>query len=184
MQYVLESAALMAGRPYEVVAQFWHPNEAGPFLSALANEGIEAELIDDNFSMMRTGLEFISGGTKVVVAREDAPRAREIFQGDPSGGSTGVVHEFCEADLTRARIGRECPACGSKELSSPHRPALMGTIVLTLATAAFTVSVPGPGWLPVALAALMTPVYFAVLYRLMPAWRCNACQVRWEMPGK
>ena len=169
-------------RPYEVVAQFWHPNDAGPYLSALANEGIDADLMDDNFSMLRTGMEFMAGGTKVIVPREDAARARELLGDDRAHHEAVPPREFEAADLTRARIGRECPACGSHFLSSPHRPALLGTIVLILMTAAITAGVPGPAWAPVAVAALLVPLYYRILFRLMPMWRCNACQARWEMP--
>lgn len=169
-------------RPYEVVAQFWHPNDAGPYMSALANEGIEADLLDEHFSMMRTGLEFVSGGTKVIVPREDAARAKEILGEDGPAAASASRRDFSAADLTRARIGRECPACGSHALSSPHRPALLGTIVLALMTAAFSTSVPAPAWVPVLIAAVSIPVYYRILFRLMPMWQCHACHARWEMP--
>lgn len=173
----------MAGdRPYEVVAQFWHPNDAGPYLSALANEGIEADLLDEQFSMLRTGLEFMSGGTKVIVAREDAARARELLGDDPAAHGAPEAVDFSGSDLTRARIARECPACASKSLRSPHRPALTGTIVLAIMTAAFTTSLPAPGWVPLVIAAFLIPVYYRILFGLMPMWQCNACQARWEMP--
>lgn len=171
-------------RPYEVAAQFWHPNDAGPYMSALANEGIDSELLDEHFSMMRTGLEYVSGGTKVIVAREDAARAREIFGSDATAPEDSPKRDFSAADLTRARIGRECPACGARELTSPHRPALIGTIVLVLMTAGFTTGMPGPAWAPVAIAAVLLPVYYRILFGLMPMWRCDECMARWEMPRK
>lgn len=170
-------------RPYEIVAQFWHPNDAAPYLSALANEGIEAELLDDHFSMLRTGLEFMSGGTKVIVAHEDAARAREVLGDDaPERGTLTEAPDFSAADLTRSRIGRECPACGSRVLASPQGPALAGTVVLALMTAAFATNLPGPGWVPALAAAVLVPFYYRILYRLMPQWQCKTCHVRWEMP--
>ncbi len=172
------------GRPFEVVAQFWHPNDAAAYLSALANEDIHADLLDDNLSALRTGLEFMAGGTKVIVAPEDADRAREILtSAEPERAATASsLREFSQADLTRSRIGRECPACGSTILASPSRPALGGAMVLGLTTALVAAGLPVPAAVFVIGAAAMIPVYYLLLLRMMPMWRCKECHASWEMP--
>lgn len=166
---------------FVVVATYWHPNDAAAFLSVLKSEDIDARLLDDNLSSMRSGIEMFAGGTKVVVPDFDAERARDILREVEPERMEESEEPIAPSDLNRARIERSCPRCESHNITSPHRPAVIGALVFGFFAAAIATGLPMPPVYAAYVAAAVIPAAYLFLMQTSARWRCNDCKTAWKM---
>lgn len=134
---------------YVTIGALLLPEEAGLAQALLVSSGIEALLEDQALSSVDPLVRFAIGGTKLLVRREDAVRARALLDDHgvltPAGAGTAADVEIPEEEWSAPP-----PEPPPAEPAAPRWPAgrVFAVLVLCAAAIALMAEARRPHWPP------------------------------------
>lgn len=156
-----------------VVARFNFLQEAENARAALAGEGVEAVLANQNLLRSDWVDPESRGGIRLEVRECDAERAREILSVLADGFDLGEIATI-DAEVPPPPAPAHCARCGSQDFSKIPKVRIFALVVVLLAGA---VAIGGREFWPVMTLAILAAI---VLSALVGVWRCERCGFQWS----